>query len=95
MPIFKEHELIQRALNDNPFVDVCSSDGDIMTKEIYIDNRNFSNSTLEIWQSKGMYCASMKQYIKYKRKVLEFQLAFTCFINTNADFYHYTFKCCE
>lgn len=94
MSISKEIEIIQRALKCNPFTDVSSSNGDTILKEIYIDNKNFSNSTLAIWQNKGDFFPSTKQYVKYKKVTLEFQLGFSCFTNPYADFYQYTFTRC-
>lgn len=94
-----EKELIQKALNYKPYTDVfglsiCKSEGDTSKKDIYIDDKYFSNSTLDIWQTKGFDCADTMQYIKYKKFVLEFQIAFACFTNPNIDLYHYTFKRC-
>ena len=92
-----EHKLIQKVLLYNPSIDVfglniCQSDGDTIRKNVYIDDKYFSNSALDIWQTKGVPCADIKQYIKYNNFVMEFQLSFACFMNSNIDLYHYTFK---
>lgn len=100
--LISEQESIKRVLSYNPITDVsdvfglnvCYNDGDTIKQDIYIDNKAFSNSTLAIWQSKGTYCPSTKQYVKYKRINLEFQLTFCLFENPYIDYYYYTFTRC-
>lgn len=92
--LIPEYKLIQRALTSNPLTDLYSNDGDTILKEIYIDNKKFSNSTLVIWQTKNTYCSTIKQYVRYKKITLEFQLVFSCFTDPHVDFYQYAFTRC-
>lgn len=94
-----EHKLIQNVLLYTPSIDVfdlniSQNDGDTIRKNVYIDNEYFSNSTLDIWQTKGVPCADTEKFIKYKQFNIEFQLDFACFTNPHIDLYHYTFKRC-
>lgn len=94
-----EQKLIQKALEYIPSTDVfgfniCQNNGDTIKKNIFIDDEYFPNSTLEIWQTKEVSFADIKQYDKYNNFVMEFQLNFACFMNPNIDLYYYKFKRC-
>ena len=96
----KEHEqeLLQKALNYQPTdvfcLDIDANKGETSKHDVFIDTEFFANSTLDIWQTKGLACADTIQYIKYQKFVMEFQITFACFTNPHIDLYHYTFKRC-
>lgn len=66
----------------------------IQLKNIYIDDQYFFNSTIDIWQTKGVSCANTEIFINFKQLTMEFQLNFACFMNPYINLYHYTFKRC-
>ena len=96
----KEHEksLIQKALNYQPIDIFClgidTSNGETSKHDIFIDTEFFSNSTIAIWQTKGLLCPQNNQYIKYNHVIMEFEIGFACFTNPYIDLYFYSFKRC-
>lgn len=95
----RDKALIQKALDYNPSADVFglgiyTNKGNTSRKEVYIDNDFFANSTLDIWQTKDLFCPEITQYIKHNNLTMEFELSFACFMNPDIDLYHYTFKRC-
>ena len=93
-----ERELIQKALNYQPTDVFCldrdAKKGETSKHDVFIDTEFFANSTVSIWQTKGVLCPKTNQYVKYHNITIEFQITFACFTNPYIDLYHYGFKRC-
>ena len=91
-----EKTLIQKVLNykATDIFDLGIDKGETSRHDIFIDDIFFANSTISIWQTKGLPYPKNNQYIKFQNMIIEFELNFACFTNPYIDLYHYQFKRC-
>jgi len=81
-------ECLNKLLNGNPELEI----GVQCKKELKLIEESIADSTLDIWCKKNIYFPKLVQREVYKCFILEFDMAFSAFIHTKVDLYHYTLK---
>lgn len=94
----REQELIQKALDCHSLdildLGIDVNKGETIKQDVLIDEEFFANSTITIWQTKGVSCPETKKYFRFQNVIIEFQISFACFTNPHVDLYLYCFKRC-